>query len=425
MTIWAGLIRNRLSSVPCVDVGLAIFLAVAGICLPGTATAAVGGAKAVPVEVMSGQATIVSLNTAVAKVSLANSQVADVELISPTRMVIYGKAPGTTNLFLFDRSGQAAMFDVTVRPPIQDDQVVLQVKVAEVSRSFLRELGANFVKLTSDAAVSSYAGKASPPALATGAGQFFAGSGSSSGTSSGGSPALSLADTISTAFVYNPAALAAVIRAEQDRGLIRTLAEPNLVVRSGEKGSLLAGGRFPVPVTQAVTGGGGAVSVQYQDFGVKLNFAPEVYGDGRISLKIDPAEVSSLDFANAVILSGFRIPALKTRSTSTTVDLKEGETLILSGLLEDDLARSVAKFPLLGDIPILGALFRSASYQAGLTDLVFMITPKIVKPYAVGEAVPPPPTAKALTDREERDLSFFPLMPTWSGHEWDSVNTPK
>lgn len=422
MRIWAK--KTRLGLTQPLRFGPAIVFTVFLLWpLPGHS--AIGGEKSVPMEIMAGQSTIVTLKASVSKIFIAEPKIAMVESITPTQLVVYGIAPGTTSFYLFDKGNHPTMFDVTVRRPIQDDQVILNVKVAEVSRSFLRELGVNFIKKTADGSVASYAGKVSPPALGTGASDLFAGSSSGSGGGSGGSPAISLADTVSSAFVYNPAMLAAAIRAEQDRGLIRTLAEPNLVVRSGESGKLLAGGQFPVPVTQPITGGGASISVQYQDFGVILNFEPEVYGDGRISLKINPAEVSSLDFGNAVILSGFRIPALKKRSTSTTVDLKEGETLILSGLLQDDLARSVAKFPLLGDIPILGALFRSASYQAGLTDLVFMITPKIVKPYAVGEAVPPPPTEKALSDREERDLSFFPLMPTWSGHEWDSVNTPK
>jgi pilus assembly protein CpaC len=166
------------------------------------------------------------------------------------------------------------------------------------------------------------------------------------------------------------------IRALQARGLFQSLAEPNLVAESGKEASFLAGGEFPIPVAQ----GGGAnisISVMFKEFGVRLNFTPTVTGDNRIRLKVRP-EVSTLDFANAVTLQGFRIPALTTRRTETEVELANGQTFAIAGLLNNTATETMNKIPGIGDIPILGYLFRSKAAQKNRTELVVMITPEIL-----------------------------------------------
>lgn len=363
---------------------------------------------AVTTEVAVGKSQILTLKQPVAKVSLASQEIADVEVVTPTQLLLFGKAVGTTNLILFDSAGQPTFFDVVVRQAIESRQVLLQVKVAEVDRNALKELGVDFVTIQQDGSITSggasYAGKVSPPAVI------------------GGLPALTLADSVSAAiFRLTPRNSTAInIKALIDKGLLTTLAEPNMVVRSGEKGSFLAGGRFPIPVITGGGGGGGglsAVTIQYEEFGVKLNISPVAYEDGRISLAIDPAEVSSLDFANAVTISGFRIPAIQTRTIRTAVDLQENETLILAGLLSNEESRNISKFPILGDIPILGALFRSTRFQKKQTDLMIFITPKFVQPLAPETEVAYPGKGGPTNGQ----LKEFQWMPGVS----DTINLPK
>jgi hypothetical protein len=169
--------------------------------------------------------------------------------------------------------------------------------------------------------------------------------------------------------------IGAAIRALQQRGLFESLAEPNLVAESGKEASFLAGGEFPVPVAQGA-GANLGITVTFKEFGVRLNFTPTVNGN-RVHLKVKP-EVSSLDFANAVTLNGFRIPALSTRRTETELELASGQTFAIAGLLNNNMTQSLQKIPGIGDIPILGLLFKSKAAQKNRTELVVMITPEIL-----------------------------------------------
>ena len=161
----------------------------------------------------------------------------------------------------------------------------------------------------------------------------------------------------------------------QQRGLFQSLAEPNLVAESGKEASFLAGGEFPVPVAQG-SGANLAISVMFKEFGVRLNFTPTINGD-RVHLKVKP-EVSTLDFGNAVVLNGFRIPALSTRRTETEIELRNGQTFAIAGLLNNQMQSTMQKIPGIGDIPILGYLFRSKVANKEQTELVVMITPEIL-----------------------------------------------
>jgi pilus assembly protein CpaC len=165
----------------------------------------------------------------------------------------------------------------------------------------------------------------------------------------------------------------------KQQGLGRILAEPNLVATSGQEASFLAGGEFPVPVPQPGAGGS-TVTIEWKKFGVQLVFTPVVLDEGKIALKVAPT-VSELDFTTApVIIAGLQIPGLRVRSTGTHVEVKDGQTFAIAGLLSDNHRNAVSKFPVLGDIPILGDLFRSAKYQKNETELVILVTPRLVKP---------------------------------------------
>ena len=239
---------------------------------------------------------------------------------------------------------------------------MLKVRFAEVNRSAMQELGVNFFGgPTGD---RGWMGRSTT-------GQF---------------PAPSLrrrqkawitSDFLNVFGFMSEDAVGATVKALKGRGLFESLAEPNLVTQDGKEASFLAGGEFPYPVVQ----GGGAnqsVTIVFKEFGVRLRFTPTITGGGFIHLKVVP-EVSSLDFGNAVTLEGFRVPALKTRRTETEVELRDGQTFAISGLLDRNMDETLRRVPGIGDIPILGYLFRSQAYQKNNTELVVMITPHIVR----------------------------------------------
>jgi pilus assembly protein CpaC len=179
------------------------------------------------------------------------------------------------------------------------------------------------------------------------------------------------------------------IQALRQNNLLRILAEPNLVAISGQEASFLAGGEFPIPVPQTGTGGGSTITIEYKEFGVRLNMTPVVLGDGRIRLKLTP-EVSDLDFSSPLVIQGSRIPIVNKRIVTTVVELADGQSFAIAGLLNNQVNAAKDVTPLLGDIPILGALFRSVRYERRETELVVLVTPKLVEPMNPSQ-VPPLP----------------------------------
>jgi pilus assembly protein CpaC len=171
-----------------------------------------------------------------------------------------------------------------------------------------------------------------------------------------------------------------MIRALQTQGALRELAEPNLIAMDGSQASFLAGGEFPVPVVQGGGGGGStSVSIIFKEYGVRLNFKPTIVDEDHIRLELEP-EVSTIDFANGVKFDGFLIPALRTRRAKTSVELRDGQSFALAGLLDNTETKSLSRVPVLGDIPVLGSLFRSKSFQKNETELMFIVTAQVVKP---------------------------------------------
>ena len=225
-------------------------------------------------------------------------------------------------------------------------QVMLEVRVAEMSRAVTKRLGFNFTVQTGGAAF----GVSQINRLTT-FDNFVTGIGA----------AISALFRLQTGGIT----LTSFIDALKEQGLVKILAKPTLVTLSGQEASFLAGGEFPIPVPQ----GEETISIEFKTFGVGLSFTPTVLSDRQISLRVAP-EVSELDFANAVSFSGFVVPALTTRRVSTVIELADGQSFAIAGLLDESVRESISRFPVLGDIPILGALFRSVSFQKSETELV-------------------------------------------------------
>jgi len=227
----------------------------------------------------------------------------------------------------------------------------------------VQELGASFFANRTD-----WAGRTAPPGVA--------------GPDFDKDKGLVFSDFLNL-FVFNSKeGLGGVVKALQTKGLFQSLAEPNLVALDGKEASFLAGGEFPIPVVQSGAGSN-SVTIMFKEFGVRLKFTPTVLSGDLVRLKVTP-EVSSLDFANAVSVDGFRIPALTTRRTETEVELRDGQTFAIAGLLNNTLTNTMSKIPGIGDIPILGKLFQSKAHQKNLTELVVMITPVIIKRGTMG-----------------------------------------
>jgi pilus assembly protein CpaC len=437
-------------------IAVSLLLVCLGLSLPAAAGAAfkqgVPGASATKLHLRANQSFLVDSDLDIRRVSIGKPEIADVTVVTPKQLMVTGKAPGDTTLIYWTAAGVPTSVDVNVwvengvRKGLEKivpgekfemsgtpetmiltgsvssetaqhrlvesakaytknvvdllavervEQVMLQVRVAEVDRNVVKELGFGFMtdsNRTGRGALSP--GNAFTPFFGDLRNQDVGNVG----------PNASFSDAVNL-FVAKPGAFpkfAAFVRALNDRGALKVLAEPNLVVSNGAEGKFLAGGEFPV-VFNTGNGGSTSTSVVYKEFGVRLNFKPKIAPNGEIHLKI-AQEVSELDFANAVILSGFRIPALRSRKAESSLQLADGQTFALAGLIDNKISRQVTKVPLLGDIPILGALFRSTRYQNSETELVILVTPMIVRPLEKGV------TASLPTDRvkpEEIDPSML------------------
>ena len=244
-------------------------------------------------------------------------------------------------------------------------QVMLEVRVSEMSRNLTRKLGINFNVISASGrqfgiSLLDSLTKLPPEGWP-------------------GNP-LTVSDNVNAIFRFlgNGATWTTFIDALKENGLLQILAEPTLITLSGKPANFLAGGEFTIPVPQTGTGTT-TITIEYKPYGVGLSFTPTVLNNGKINMLVAP-EVSELDFSRAVSLQGYIIPALTTRRVSTTVELNDGQSFAIAGLLKDDVRESVRRFPVLGDIPVLGALFKSSSFVKNETELVIIVTPHLVKP---------------------------------------------
>jgi pilus assembly protein CpaC len=393
------------------------------------------------IRLLVGRSTLLDVGTPIARVSLTSSDVADALVTTPNQLLVHGKEPGSISMFVWDRSGAITRYEIAVQrdldrlsqqmaqlfpgerievhsngshvvlsgrvttPDVAEkaisvaagyvdsredvvtllqveqgpvtNQVLLRVRFAEVSRSALSEFGASF--FTSPTGVKNNVARLSTQQYSA---PNFSDLAWTKADGDFGSPVTSaegkfdFSDFLNLFLLNERYDLGVLIKALQNRGLFQSLAEPNLVAESGKEASFLAGGEFPIPVAQG-SGANMAVSVQFKEFGVRLSFTPTVNGD-RVHLKVRP-EVSTLDYGNAVILNGFRIPSLSTRRTETELELRDGQTFAIAGLINNQMQSTLQKIPGIGDIPILGHLFRSKAAQRDQTELVVMITPEILR----------------------------------------------
>lgn len=385
---------------------------------------------------------IIELPTDLRDVIVSAPDVLDAVVQTSNRVYLIGKKPGQSNAFFFDTSGSqiltlevmvdrdtgdldtllrrlipgsnikaeiinenviltgtvrspqdsARAFDIATRFAGKDkamnmlavegdDQVMLRVTVAEVQRSALKQLGVNLGALVNSGSFStailtdnalpltSAAGLGSLPMVGKITGQAALNM-TNTGTNGlfGNSGVASMGD-------IGQSKVSGAIRALERDGLVRTLAEPNLTAVSGESAKFIAGGQYPIPTVDST----GKVSVSNQEYGIRFTFTPVVLSEGRISLKID-TEVSELDSANGVVLSGFAIPGLKKRQAMSTVEMPSGSSVALAGLVSDSLRQNVDGFPGLKEVPILGTLFRSRDFIKSETELVVIVTPYVVRP---------------------------------------------
>ena len=379
--------------------------------------------EAVPVNVLVGQSRIITFDRPLERFSVSNPEIAEAVLVSSNQVVVNGKAFGQVNFIAWEKSGgKFIVFDVYVRTnlslidsqiralfpkddirlsqangsvvmsgsvsdtktaqqaeaviqaagfktvnmlesPVKDQmQVQLQVRVAEVSRNRLKDFG------------TSYAFQSSP---GTG-GYINSGSGPSGlskveGGNLFGTVASSLNLFVMGGNTFN------FLRLLHQQGALRSLAEPNLIAMNGQQASFLAGGEFPVPIAQSGGTGTATVTIVWKEYGVRLNFKPTIIDEDHIRLELEP-EVSTLDFANGVRFEGFTIPALRARRAKTGVELRDGQSFALAGLLDNNESQTLSKVPGIGDIPIIGNLFKSKSFQKNESELMFIVTAQIVRP---------------------------------------------
>jgi len=392
------------------------------------------------VRLLVGRSTLIDVGGPIARVSLTSADIADALVTSPNQLLVHGKGPGAISMFVWSRGGAVRRFEISVqrdltklsdqvkqlfpnetievrgngrnvvlagsvsskdvvdrainvalgyvekredvvtllqvRPGPASNQVLLKVRFAEVSRSALTEFGMSF--FTSPTGIHNTLGRVTTQQFAAPDYKDLAWTKASSDFGSAvtsASGTFSVSDFLNLFLLSEKYDLGTVIKAMQQRGIFQSLAEPNLVAESGKEASFLAGGEFPIPVVQG-SQNGSAVSIQFKEFGVRLNFTPTVIGD-RVHLKVKP-EVSTLDYANGVSLSGFRIPALSTRRTETELELRNGQTFAIAGLMNNQMTSTLQKIPGIGDIPILGQLFKSRQASKAQTELVVMITPQIL-----------------------------------------------
>lgn len=378
--------------------------------------------EGIPINVLVGQSRVINFDRPIGRFSISNPEIAEAVMVSPNQVLVNGKAFGQVNFIAWEKSDQKfIVFDVFVRAnlslidsqiralfprddirlsqangsvvlsgtvsqpqaaqqadavvqaagfktvnmlqsPVTDaTQVQLQVRVAEVSRQKLKDYGSSLASVNSTSFFTQGGGPATMQ------------------QHDGGGIISEFAGSALNLFLFNSGLnTAAYIRALRTNGALRALAEPNLIAMNGQTASFLAGGEFPIPVVQGGQNGS-AVTVQFKEYGVRLNFKPTIIDEDHIRLELEP-EVSTIDFANGVRFNGFVIPALRTRRARTGVELRDGQSFALAGLLDNNETRSLSKIPVIGDIPILGSLFKSSSFQKQETELMFIITADLVKP---------------------------------------------
>ncbi len=380
-------------------------------------------------ELSVGSSVTIRSSRAIQRISVAEPKIADFLMISPREVYLTGKAPGTSTLTIWEANKISEIYDLHVGYDITklkqqlnqilpeeqelriisgDDsiilagrvssaanlaqilsvaeayapkgkirnqvevagvqEVMLEVRVAEMSKRLTRELGFNIIYrnkeefgigLLNQITTLATTGEGNFPDAVPRILDYF----------------VSPASNLVFRFNRGSSSWTTLIDALRDDGMIKVLAEPTLIALSGQNAQFLAGGEYPVPIPQGL----GTVGIEYKKYGVELAFTPTVLSENKINIKVTPS-VSELDYSTAIVTQGFVIPGLTTRSASTNVELADGQSFAIAGLLSESMRENAAKYPALGDIPILGQLFRSQSFRKNESELVIIVTPRLVKP---------------------------------------------
>jgi len=342
---------------------LATFLGMLIASIPSLTLAQVAGTVA-PLEIVTGRSLPLALNAPITKVTVANPEIADVVVIGETEVVINALAAGETDVILWSASAPRRHYRVTVRSTGERRQILLGVKFAEVRKDAIRNI-ATSLRAESE-------GK-----LHRGGTNVFR---DESRIDDEGTVSLLNSRFATLLTTFRSQELLGLLEAEEQRGNARLLAEPNLMAANGQEASFLAGGEFPIPVVQGgAAGAQAAITLQFREFGIRLNFKGDVINDSLLSLTVKP-EVSSLDYSNSITIQGFQIPALRTRRVQSTVDVLSDRSLVISGLFNEEREQVKTGLPFLINIPILGDLLSSRRWQQNESELLVVVTPIIMDP---------------------------------------------
>ncbi|HEY4930561.1 MAG TPA: type II and III secretion system protein family protein [Terriglobales bacterium] len=393
-----------------------------------------GGNKSDPLmlHLIVGRSVVIDTSERLRRVYVANPAVLDSLTSSPNQIVLTAKLAGTSSVVLWSQSGQSQLYTVLadldvsaledslaqalpgdhievkaaegkvclsgvvgsdaaadeavrlastyskdvvnslVVDPRHSPQVELKVRIAEVDRTKFDEWGINFFSGGQNAGAVTTGGFTPPsfPQVGPGTTQTL------------------VQDALNIFYFNSNLNIGFTLRALQDKGILQVLAEPNLTTVSGRAAKFLAGGEFPYPVIQGSNGGFTSVTIQFRPYGIQLDFTPYVHPDGSIRLRVNP-EVSALDYTNAVRISGYTLPAISTRKADTEIELKDGQSFAISGLLDNRITDSLSRIPGISSIPILGQLFRSKNLNHSVTELIVIVTPTVVDPLNAPAPKPP------------------------------------
>jgi len=421
-----------------------------------------------PLRVLVGKSILINTTERIKRVSVTDAGVADPIVVAPTQILVHGRSAGEVSLLIWDELDRSRSFDlrvdvdvsaaaeeekavfpdeqITVTPsrsaivlsghvstedvskragliaeaysknvvnvltfgPVGAQEVLLEVKFAEVDRAAALQLGAEYLTPgTGHTTGTVTTGQFGGMSISTTSASTTTTGGTTTTATSSTPPTVNLTNPLNLFLFRTDINFGVVVEALQQKNLLQILAEPNLIAVNGKEASFLAGGQFPFPIVQPGQGFA-AVTISFKDFGVKLQFTPVIMPNGNIHLKVAP-EVSTLDFTNALTISGFTVPALSTRRAETEFELQDGQSFVIAGLLDNRVTDLYSKIPGLGDIPILGNLFRSRNLQKSKTELMVLCTVHRISPSTQAPAGPSYPQPFLNKDK------FDPTKPAASG----------
>jgi Flp pilus assembly secretin CpaC len=334
--------------------------ALAGVAIMA-AFPALASAQIVRIDLPVGRSYPLTTPVGITKVSIANPDVADVVVVGTRELVINSKQNGETDAIFWLSNGGRLHYRISVHAPADRPQIALYIKIAEVRKDFSRQYGLSGLYRNRGTRV--------------GSGIFN----TDDVFDDNGTITIPDAGFLTVLTDFGTKNLLALLDLQESEGRAKTLAEPNILAGNRDTATFLAGGELPIPVVQPGEAGTTRVTIQYKEFGVRLRFVGEILSDSLIKLNVTP-EVSSLDFASGIELSGFRVPAFRTRRVSTTVDVRRDQSMIISGLFNNEQERVKTGLPILKDLPIIGDLFSSSQWRNNESELLIVVTPVIVDP---------------------------------------------